>query len=337
MLYGFLRRSTGATVAAASAAALFLSSPRARAAPPSSDAPSRSELATARELFAQAERDEDAGRWQDALDKMRQVALVKLTAGVRYHIALGEEHLGLLVSALEDFEAAQDQAHLEHAEDVLSLVGGELESLRPRVPRLALHVTPENLSPAVTLDGRAIGPNRIGESISVNPGVHTVEVHAEGRRPAIVSVTLQERDATSLDIPLSEPPSPAALPAIPTALSNRQPAQAPRLAWSQARIGAVAATGGAIALAGFGIAAYVVAGSARERGESTCAGIVSTSPDACDAQKNIVRAWDWTAAASWAGAVVSTGFAIYFFGGPAAGGTTSWRVGPASLVLQGSF
>jgi len=60
----------------------------------------------ARVLFEQAEADEDGERWSEALEKLRDVARVKLTAGVRYHIALCEEHLGRLVRALGDYREA---------------------------------------------------------------------------------------------------------------------------------------------------------------------------------------------------------------------------------------
>ncbi|HLK40962.1 MAG TPA: hypothetical protein VKU41_29630, partial [Polyangiaceae bacterium] len=80
-------------------------------------------LVEARALFVEAEHDEDAGRWQDALDKVRRVGEVKRTAGVRFHEALCEEHLGRLTRALTDYTAAEDQARSENAQDVLRPVG----------------------------------------------------------------------------------------------------------------------------------------------------------------------------------------------------------------------
>src|SRR5258706_15123609 len=105
------------------------------AAPP---APSQAQVQAARELFQEAERDEDAKRWAEALEKLRRVAAVRLTPGVRYHIALCEENLGQLVAALADYTLAENQARAENAQDVLRLVGKKLESLRARVPRLTI-------------------------------------------------------------------------------------------------------------------------------------------------------------------------------------------------------
>jgi hypothetical protein len=329
-------------MALAGVCATVLAGPSARAAPPQ-EPPSRDQLATARELFAQAERDEDAGRWSDALDKLRQVALVKATAGVRYHIALSEERMGLLTNALEDFEGAEEQARAEHAKDVLRLVGGELDGLRPRVPRLALHVTPENLPETVTLDGETLDVARMGESRAVNPGDHTIEVHVAGRLPATVHVTLREGDATSLDIPLVEvppapPPSPPARAVRAAAADSTAPVSA---TWTPARVGAVAATASAAALLATGIAAFVAAGGAHDRGVESCAAVANPAPDACDSQKNTVRAWDWTAAGSWAGTAVAAGLAVYLWTRPGSAppnaASVTWVLGVGSVGLRGSF
>src|ERR1019366_10378211 len=99
-------------------------------------APTESQLAAARDLFMAAEKDEDAQRWADALDKLTRVSAVKLTSGVRYHTALCEEHLGRLVAALRDYKAAADQAHAEDAADVLRLVDKRVADAPDRLPRL---------------------------------------------------------------------------------------------------------------------------------------------------------------------------------------------------------
>ncbi|HEY6461846.1 MAG TPA: hypothetical protein VIY73_16890, partial [Polyangiaceae bacterium] len=81
--------------------------------------PADSAVRAARQLFVDAERDEDGGRWANALQKMRRVLEVKRTGGVEYHIALCEEHLGQLAAALDDYTAAQGLAREENAQDVL--------------------------------------------------------------------------------------------------------------------------------------------------------------------------------------------------------------------------
>src|SRR5450432_3063486 len=86
------------------------------------DAPTTAQLNAARALFIAAEKDEDAQRWSEAFEKLQRVAQVKLTPGVRYHLALCEEHLGRLVAALSDYKTAASDALAGKASDVLRLV-----------------------------------------------------------------------------------------------------------------------------------------------------------------------------------------------------------------------
>ncbi|MCL2448822.1 MAG: hypothetical protein FWD17_07745 [Polyangiaceae bacterium] len=307
---------------------------------PAAVEPSRAELAAARDVFAQAERDEDDGRWQDALDKMRQVALVKTTAGVEYHIALCEEHLGLLVSALADFEQARSRAETEHAKDVQHLVGGALDQLAPRVPRLTLHVTPENVATEVTIDGNAL-VGALGEARPIDPGAHTIEARAPGWQPASLVVTMHEHDARSIEIPLVAEPPPAPTPPAGETGAPPAPRRAVPFAWTPARVGAAIATATAAGLAGAGVGAYFMAGNALDRGMTTCAAVVTRSPNACDLQKTTVRAWDWAAAGAWAGAALSTGLAVFLWTRPAKGtssaASVSWVAGPGTMSIRGSF
>jgi len=154
------------------AAALLFSPPFALT--PARAAPTDAQLAAARELFADAESDEDAGQWLGALEKLRRVSRVKETAGVRYHEALCEEHLGRLASALGDYTAAEAQARAENAQDVMQPVAKQLAELGPRVPRLTIRVAPDAGTATVRLDGAAVAPGLVGTAIPVDPGMHQV-------------------------------------------------------------------------------------------------------------------------------------------------------------------
>jgi hypothetical protein len=264
------------------------------------------QLQSARQQFAQAESDEDAGRWGDALDKLRHVLEVKRTAGVQYHIALCEEHLGQLVAALADYRAADGNAHSDNAQDVLNLVGKRLADLDARVPRLTIHLVPEAPDASVTLDGSALAHTLIGVAMPVDPGVHRVEASAQGRATSSVEVTMRERDATVLDVKLEN-----------TVVREPPPAREQDLSPSQGRVpegpnrgAAVAFAITALVTAGVGLGAYIAAGNARSGGETGCAEVVSAAPDACDSKRQPVRAWDWVAAGAWAGAATAGTLAV---------------------------
>jgi hypothetical protein len=329
--------------------AVVVGAPAASAA----DAPPL-DLKTARVLFVDAERDEDAGRWQDAEEKLQRVAQVKLTAGIRYHLALCLDHLGHLAQALAGFEAARDQARSENAHDVLRLVGTQLADLNPRVPRVVIHAAAAGADAVVTLDGVPVPSSRLGDPLPVDPGDHRVEATAPGRRPAVATATLHERDAVVIDLPPGEllipapaPPPPPVAPPPPVdraeaAAETPYATQLPR-----ERVAALATTAGAVVLAGFGVGAFLAAGAAHHDGVRDCAGIVA-SARACDSKRDQVRAWDWAAIGGWSAAALAAAGAIYLWSRPvrvvpaaASRGPEAVRLdvvaGPAWAGVRGSF
>jgi len=331
-------RRVGSVLAATLGLTLAASSARA--------GPGDLDVRAARQLFADAEKDEDGGRWADALVKLRRVGQVKLTAGIHYHVALCEEHLGQLAAALDEYTSAEGQARAENAQDVLHLVGKRIADLGPRVPRLTLRLVPDVADATVTLDGAKLPAAVLGTALPVDPGEHRIEATAPDRPPTSRTVTMHERDVTSLDLPLAEPtPPPAATPVAPGSAAEPAPAPPPTLPpetsaapSGPSRTGAVLATAGAVVLAGGGVAAFLAAGGARTRAVTQCAQVVSTSPDACDPEKNGVRAWDFTAAGAWLGAAAAGALAVWLWarpGSPPASGQL--LVGPGSVVLEGRF
>jgi len=322
-------------------------------APSAGAAPTELELRAARQLFADAEKDEDAGRWSEALEKLRRVYEVKPTPGVRSHVALCEEHLGQLARALDDYKAAETQAGADHARDVLRFVGRRLADLEPRVPRLTIRLEPPVPDATVTLDGAALSPSLLGVPIPVEPGEHTIEATAKGHPAVRRALAMRERDMSSVDVSLGEPPAappapepPAAAPPVPAATA-RSPAPlasaatpepaAPEAARSP-RAAAWISTGGAVALAGGGVAAYLLAGSAHTSAVQQCARTVSTSPDACDGPRNGVRAWDATAAVAWLGAAGVGALAVVLWTRPTVSSASARVViVPGGVVLGGNF
>jgi hypothetical protein len=307
------------------------------------------ELESARRLFEQAEADEDAERWSEALDKFHAVSQVKLTAGVRYHLALCEEHLGQLARALGDYRAAEDQARLEAAKDVLRLVGKQLAALDPRVPRLTIHVVPTRPDASVRLDGQPIAHTLAGAAMPVDPGVHHVQATASDRAPSTAVVTLQEYESRVLDVNLGEPlsspsPSPSPSPPTPTPAPTPTPPATPTPnlpstptppSPRSAHGLAIVATAAGVALAGGGVAAYLVAGAELNHAINACPQTVR-----CDSLKTRVRAWDFVAAGAWGGALVVGVVAIMLWTKPNEASTqvgTRLLVGPGAVGVEGRF
>jgi hypothetical protein len=100
----------------------------------------------------------------------------------------------------------------------------------------------------------------------------------------------------------------------------------------------VLTTIGAVALAGGGVGAYFLAGSALDSGKTSCATVKSTAPDACDGQKNTVRAWDFTAVGAWAAAAALGTVAVVLWVRPGhVDSSAALVVGPGAVGVEGRF
>jgi tetratricopeptide (TPR) repeat protein len=261
------------------------------------------QLQSARQQFAQAEADEDANRWSEALDKFRRILDIKRTAGIQYHVALCEEHLGQLLSALADYRTADGAAHSENAQDVLNLVGKKLADLDARIPRLTVHLVPEVPDADVTLDGAALAHSLLGVAMPVDPGVHRVDASAQDRTTSSAEVTMHERDATVLDVKLERAQVPGPIVAQDSSSTQGHSQDSNR------RL-AITYAIASLALAGGGLGAYIAGGSSRSSGISACSQMVSLAANACESQREAVRAWDWVAAGAWAGAAAGATLAV---------------------------
>ncbi|MGO9713048.1 MAG: uracil-DNA glycosylase, partial [Polyangiaceae bacterium] len=209
------------TVLAADPPRAAPAAPAAAPTPPVSQ-PTPDQLQAARELFSAASKDEGASRWSDALEKLHRVADVKLTAGVRYHIAFCEEKLGQTATALAHFAEARDAAEREHNKEVLDLLKEPfLSDLHARVPTLSIDVPSDAKDAVVTIDDHPHPSGLWGVAVPVDPGTHRIDAHAAGRAPFSKELTLHEREVTVLDVVLP-PSSPAPTP-TPTSTSTPTP------------------------------------------------------------------------------------------------------------------
>jgi hypothetical protein len=325
--------------------ALALSAPPAFAA-----GPTDAQVQAARELFVAAEQDEDAKRWSEALEKLRRVAQVRLTAGVRYHVALCEENVGELLAALSDYTVAQNQANRENAQDVLALVGPRLAKLNGRVPRLTLHVEGDQSDLEVRLDGVVVLNAMWGVALPVDPGPHKITAIAAGYVPFARTVPMAERDNTLVEVAVTvrgaalvPTPTPTTTPSTTTPSASpttTTTAAAPPTESAEPRshTTAILATVGAAAFLGGGIGSYFVAGGTHDSAVTTCA----TRVTPCDDLKHGVQLWDALALSSWIASAAFATVAIIAWVSPGHASAPSPSsatlfLGPGSLGLRGSF
>lgn len=306
--------------------------------------PSPGEIQAARELFGKAEQDEDAGNWSAALDKLRRAASVKMTPGIRYHLGLCEEKLGQIAAALNDYSGAESMARDQKNREVLEIVAEPIRSLKARVPTLFVDA-PAIDGLTIELDGKSFPSGLWGIATPMDPGPHQLEARAPTKSPFSATVVLREKDATKLPIKMMDAPVADKPPehvktapvvvTTPTASAPTQPDAVQPALQTRSRVPAILTTVGAVALGGFGVAAYFIADGQAGDAQAFCA---TQATATCTGNQGPIRVWDTIALSSWiaGGALLVT--SIVLWARPSHTSTTArLEVRPNGVWLAGSF
>jgi hypothetical protein len=157
---------------------------------------------------------ESAGDFSAALRNFRQVAAVKSTGAVRFHIARCLERLGKLTEALGEYQAALGDATGADREELVRLATEAVASLDQRLPHLILKRGSDAAWTSVKLDGVPIGVGARGAILRTDPGPHALDL-SDGSSERRLSVTLREGENREILLPApqltGEPPT-----AVPT-------------------------------------------------------------------------------------------------------------------------
>lgn len=208
-------------------AALSVAPRCAFAAPPSAAAePTAAELASARQLFAEALAAQDHGRCAEALPIYQRIAKITVSPVLYLRIGTCNEALGHVVEAINAFELATQEAEKKRDAEVGKESRAHLEKLRPKVARLAVNVPADADGVEITIDDRPVSAALAGAAMLVDPGRRHVMVHAANyerafetdvdaaaAQPATVTADLGKRKVAPL--------APTPVPAAPTPLASK--------------------------------------------------------------------------------------------------------------------
>jgi hypothetical protein len=169
------------------------------------DTEDKKELSRARAMFQQAIELEQAGNFPNALQLFREVGQVRMTPQVQFHIALCEENLGRLVTAMGGYELA-----LEGADQVGTSFKAEVEQkrteLKARIPKLIIVRGKGAEAATIELDGVPLGASRIGIENEVDPGPHQIAAKAPGHENFVETVSVQEEERRTVKVELEKLP-----------------------------------------------------------------------------------------------------------------------------------
>jgi hypothetical protein len=166
---------------------------------------SEGDVAAARALFTEARKLVAAGDYAAACSRFADSYKLDPGIGTSFNLADCEEHLGRTASAwlrFLDVAAATKAAGQLDRERVARARAAALE---PRLPKLVINVPSPAPKLVVRRDGDVVPQNVWGVALPIDPGEHTLEATAPGRRKRTRNVTIAATpELTSIQVPALE-------------------------------------------------------------------------------------------------------------------------------------
>lgn len=162
--------------------------------------PSEGGAAAAESLFQEARKLMDAKRFSEACPKL--VASHKLAPAVGTLLNLADcyERAGQNASAWARFHEAIALAQRLGRPDREKTARDRAEKLEPRLIRLS--IVAQDKDAEVKLDGNVLDAAVLGSPVPVDPGKHSIEASAKGKRPFTTTIEVSDRvKAPSVEIP----------------------------------------------------------------------------------------------------------------------------------------
>ncbi|MBX3203643.1 MAG: hypothetical protein KF764_01180 [Labilithrix sp.] len=329
-----------ATIVASSLCAVLMVAPHVRAA-----GDSEGGAAAAESLFQEARKLMDTKRYGEACPKFAASQRLAPAIGTLLNLADCYEKNNQLASAWARFHEAIALAQRLGRANREQTARERAEKLEPRLIKLS--ILSRSSSVEVKLDGNPIDPAALGTPIPVDPGKHTLEASAKGKKSFSTTFEVSEKSKTpSVEIPaLEDEPKEK-----PVAGDDKRPddkkTKAPpkeESGWStQKTIGVIAMGAGAV---GLGVGGYfgLKTSSTWKEAQTYCSGL-ECEQTGVDLASEAKSTGNIATIGVIAGGALLLGGAVLFFTAPSDGEKTGAApravrvgVGPGSVVLGGSF
>ncbi|WP_437810804.1 PEGA domain-containing protein [Sorangium sp. So ce1078] len=212
----------------ASAVAVMLAGPAARAQEPARDP------VAAEALFKAARALVDKGDYAAGCPKFEASLALNPSASTMINIARCHEREGKLATAWHDYQRAlvlnRETAGEQRRRSLEEIAKKEIAALEPRVPKLSVVVEGAPSGVEVHRDGTALPAAALGEPLPIDPGPHEIRASAPGHETETRAITLAEGQTETVALTLR--PAAAAGAATAPAQASEAPGGGGVPAWA---------------------------------------------------------------------------------------------------------
>jgi hypothetical protein len=330
--------------------AVALSAPAAARAEPTAQ-----DSAAAQSLYDEARKLTGSGQWAQACPKLEESQRLDPTPVTEFYLADCYEHVGRTASAWTTF---LDLASTEHrtggpkAADRERVAKNRAAALEARLTKVVIDVPADARTAGLVVkrDGEVVGEGQWGAPVALDPGKHSVEASAPGKKAWSTQEQIEGNGrVATLRVPVLED-----VPAAPAAAAPAAPAQGPAEAptapeashSSPLRIVGITAAG--VGAAGLVVGAILGLQAISKNSDSNnghCGASAGfTDPNACDLQgqglrKDAVQAGNLSTVGFAAGGALFAAGAIMWLVAPSARVQAAPALGAdsAGVVMRGNF
>lgn len=290
--------------------------------PPAHAETSAENRAAAEALFKEAGRLYKAGSIEQACKALEKSQRLDPATGTLLNLARCYEKLGKLASAWIAYVDVAAQAKREGQAGREETARAAVARLGPNVPKLTIEV-PEasgatNLS--IKRNGKPVPRALWNVSAPVDPGSHTVEATAAGKKPwaVVVDVKVGQVQTTTVPILVDLPVAPGAAKPVQDAPSKRAPVEADSELGAR-KVAALVAGGVGVVAVGVGAVFGLGAKSDLDMANETCTSSVCLDREGFDHNESARDKATLATIFMGAGAALLAAGAVVWFTAPSAG------------------
>lgn len=274
--------------------------------------------AIAESLFRDARELMDAERYPEACRKLEESQRLDPALGTLLNMAVCHEKEGKIATAWAEFNEAMVMARREGRQDRYDFASERVAAIEPNLPKLSILVPGDTRVEGLEIlrNSTPIGSGAWGTALPVDPGDVLIEARAPKRLPWSTTITIQLKEAKSVEVPLLEKapePKPVAPPVVAQPTTAPPPPPPPEDYWNTTRIAG-------LTLGGLGVATMAVGGvfgfnALKQQSDSDayCSGSTCTDPRGIDLSKDALRNANIANVTIGAGALVTAVGTLLFF------------------------
>ena len=306
--------------------------------------PNEGGAAAAESLFQDGRKLMEAKNYKEACPKFLASQKLAPALGTLLNLADCYEKAGQLASAWVRFREAVALAQRLGRADREATAHDRASKLEPRLIRLKITAQQQNVD--VTLDGNALDPAVLGTLLPIDPGKHTIEATAKGKKPFRTTIETSERvKSPAVEIPALEDepqakvePPPQPKPPDPDKDKDKDKDKEPREGMSTQKIlGIAGMSAGVVGVAVGSIFGLRTKSKWDEALDGHCDQRAECDREGLQLAADAKNAGNISTIAFIAGGVFLVGGAVLFFTAPTSEKKVGLGVGPGSLHLGGKF